>query len=267
MGLSIRIDRERFFQRLNKLVFSLFYLRHQGKNTAVINIDNRTRFKVRVNTSDALIIWEIWMAKVYDDKRIPIHDGDVVLDLGAHIGAFAVRAAELAHNGMVYAYEASSKNYALLTENRQLNSLDNLYIENCAVSNRSGEMPLYTPADNSILASLLQDTSGFKEMVRSTTFDDIIAVHAIEQVDFLKVDVEGAEFDILFACPAETLTKIRRMVIEFHDFEGGKWTHLDLVNFLESHGFKVVLEKAIFPQPRWFGTGISRLGIIKAWQE
>ncbi|MBN1451244.1 MAG: FkbM family methyltransferase [Anaerolineales bacterium] len=262
----MRFNYEHFFHWFNKLIFSLLYLRHQGKSVVVIKVDRNTRFKVRVNTSDMLVIWEIWRAKVYDDVRIPIREGDVVVDMGAHIGAFAVRAARLAHRGQVYAYEASSKNCALLTENQQLNGLENLHIENSAVSNRRGQMPLYTPADNSILGSLLHETSGFIEMVQATTFSDIIADHAIEQIDLLKVDVEGAEFDILFACPDETLAITRRVVIEYHEFEGGERSHHDLVNLLNSHGFKVVVEKGIFPQPHWFGTHITGLGIIKAWR-
>ena len=203
----MRSKRELFYLWFNKLVFSLFYLRHQGKATAVIQVEDGVRFKVHVNTSDALMIWEIWKAKVYDDARIPICAGDVVVDMGAHIGAFAVRAARSARSGQVYAYEASSKNFALFTENRHLNGLDNLYIENSAVSNRRGKVPFYTPSDNRILGSLLQSTSSFVENVQTITFSDIITEHAIEKIDFLKVDVEGAEFDILFADPDKTLSR------------------------------------------------------------
>ena len=262
----MQLTSERFFLWFNKLVFSLLYLRQQGKSEAVIEVCGGVRFKVRVNTADILMIWEIWRAKVYDDVRIPIGEGDIVVDMGAHIGAFAVRAARLAHHGQVYAYEASAKNYALLTENRQLNGLKNLHIENCAVSDRCGVMPLYTPAGNSILGSLLQETSSFKEMVQAKTFSAIIAEHALEQIDFLKVDVEGSEFDILFDCSDETLAKIRHLVIEYHDFVGYKRSHLDLVNLLNLHGFRVVVEKGIFPQPNWFGTHITKIGIIKAWR-
>lgn len=258
---------ELFYQWFNKLVFSIFYLRHQGKSTAVIKVDEATQFRVRVNTSDALMIWEIWKAKVYDDVRIPIYAGNVVVDIGAHIGAFAVRAARLAQGGQVYAYEASPKNFALLTENRKINNLGNVYIENSAVSNQRGMMPFYTPSDNCILGSLLQNTSSFIETVPTKTLSDIIAEHAITQIDFLKVDVEGAEFDILFANPEETLSKTRQIAMEFHEFKGDKRSYHDLVNLLSTHGFKVVVEKAKFPQPSWFGTRIDKIGIIKAWRE
>lgn len=257
---------ELLFLWLNKLIFSLFYLRHQGKSTALIEADDSVWFKVHVNSSDALMLWEIWRAKVYDDVRIPIRAGDVVVDMGAHIGAFAVRAARLAHSGQVYAYEASGKNFIMLSENCKLNHLENLYIENSAVSNQRGIRPFYTPSDNGILGSLFQDTSSFMEMVQTTTFSDIIAEHALTQIDFLKVDVEGAEFDILFASPDETLAITRQIVIEFHEFKEDNRRHSDLVDLLSSHGFEVVVEKAKFPQPIWFGTGISKIGIIKAWR-
>jgi FkbM family methyltransferase len=263
----MQFDYESFYLWFNRLIFSLFYLRHQGKSEAEIMIDGVARFKVRVNTSDALMIWEVWKAKVYDDARIPILENDVVVDMGAHIGAFAVRAARQAHRGKVYSYEAARGTYLLLEENRKLNSLENLCIENSAVSNRRGEMPLYTPANNSILGSLRQDTSSFKEMVRAITFSDIITQHALERIDFLKIDVEGAEFDILFANPDETLGKTQKIVIEFHEFEGDKRSHQDLVDLLDSQGFKVVVEKAKFPQPHWFGTKINKIGIIKAWRD
>jgi len=263
----MQLGYERFYLWFNKLIFSLFYLRHQGKSETEIKVIDGVRFKVRVNTSDALMIWEVWKAKVYDDRRIPIQEDDVVIDMGAHIGAFAVRAARLAHRGKVYSYEAACNNYLLLDENRKLNNLENLHIENSAISNRRGEMILYIPANNSILGSLRQDTSNFKEMVRAITFSDIIAEHALKRVDFLKIDVEGAEFDILFSCSDEIFAKIQRMVIEYHEFDGDKCSHQDLVSLLAIHGFKVVVEKAKFPQPHWFGTKINKIGIIKAWRE
>ena len=263
----MRLKNERFFVWFNKLFFSLFYLRHQGKSTVVVNAKDGARFRVRVNTSDRLMIWEIWNAKAYDDKQFPIRESDTVVDIGAHIGAFSVRAAGLAHRGHVYAYEPSSDNFDMLTANRLLNNLDNLYIEKSAISGRQGQMTLYTPAGNPIMGSLLQATSAHAETVNVTTITDIIATQHIERIDLLKMDVEGAEYDILFNCPSETLAKIQQVVMEYHEFDDEKRNRLDLARLLEAHGFHVVVEKGMFPQPHWFGTGISRIGIIKAWRD
>lgn len=263
----MRLKNEKFFVWFNRLFFSLFYLQHQGKSTVMVNAKDGARFWVRVNTSDRLMIWEIWNAKAYDDKHLRIGEEDTVMDIGAHIGAFSVRAAGLAPRGHVYAYEPSSKNFALLTKNRTLNKANNLHVEASAVSGRKGKMTLYTPAGNPIMGSLLQGTSTHTETVNVTTITDIIAAHHIERIDLLKMDVEGAEYDILFSCPNATLAKIKRLVMEYHEFDGEKRNRLDLARLLEAHGFHVLVEKGIFPQPHWFGTGISRIGIIKAWRD
>ena len=257
----MRLKNQRFFLWLNKLVFPFFYLRHQGKSAVTIDAGDGARFNVRVNTSDILVIWEIWRAKVYDDARFPINADDVVVDIGAHIGGFAVRAAKKAHRGEVYAFEASSKNYAMLTENRNLNNANNLRIHNKAVSGQRGEMKFYMPDDNGALGSLLQETDSPLEIVQAVTLDDIIADNHIEQIDYLKLDVEGAEYDILLNCLAETLAKVRRIIMEYHGFEGHTQSPMDLVRLLETHGFIVHVEAGIFPQKFLFGTGI-----IKAWR-
>lgn len=246
----------------NKIIFPFFYLRHQGKQTIIVDGGENTQFTVRVNTSDILVIWEIWKAKIYDDARFPIHEEDIVVDIGGHIGGFAVRAARLAHRGQVYAYEASGKNYGLLEKNRQLNNTDNLNIYNKAIAYKSGEMKFYMPSDNGALGSLLQETDSPMETVQATTLTDIITENNIQQIDYLKIDVEGAEYDILFNCPPETLAKVKCMVMEYHEFEGDQRDHRDLVMLLEFNGFHVEVEDGIFPQKFLFGTGI-----IKAWRD
>jgi FkbM family methyltransferase len=267
----MRLKNERFFLWINRLFWPLFFLRHQGKRTVVVKEENGARFRVRVNTSDFLMVWEIWRAKAYDDARIPIRAGDTVVDLGAHIGSFAVRAARQAHHGRVFAYEASSKNYAMLGENRQLNRLDNLYIENSAVSDRHGSMTLYSPADNGMLSSLMHESGSFMETVQATTFTEIIQERGIERIDVLKMDVEGAEYDILLNCPDESLMKVQRIVMEYHEFDADKRNHRDLVSRLNLNGFTVVVEKGVSSLMDWFGAlfggRIISTGIIKAWRE
>jgi len=257
----MRLKNQRLFTWLNKVIFPFFYLRHQGKQTAMIDAGGGAQFNVRVNTSDIFVIWEIWKAKIYDDSRFPIHSEDVVVDIGGHIGGFAVRAAKLATHGQVFAYEASSKNYTLLKKNRQLNNVDNLHIHNQAVSHQSGEMKFYIPSDNGALGSLLQETDSPMETVQATTLTDIITANNIEQINFLKMDVEGAEYDILLNCPTETFKKVKCIVMEYHEFEGDQRNHRDLVKLLQSSGFHVEIEDGIFPQKFLFGTGI-----IKAWR-
>ncbi|MFN8386732.1 MAG: FkbM family methyltransferase [Anaerolineales bacterium] len=258
----MRLKNQRFFLWFNKIVFPLFYLRDQGKTEIVIRVRDEARFNVRVNTSDILVVWEIWNARIYDDPRFRIEANHTVVDIGAHIGGFSIRAAQLAHRGCVHAYEASSQNYAMLEKNRQLNNANNLQIHNQAVSSQRGEMRFFLPGSNGALGSLLQESDSPMEIVQATTLAHILEENNIRQIDYLKLDVEGAEYDILFNCSKETLTKIQRIVMEYHEFVDDSRNHRDLVRLLESHGFRVAVEGGIFPQKILFGTGI-----IKAWRE
>lgn len=257
----MQLKNQQFFLWFNKLVFPFFYLRHQGKSKVTIAAGDDAHFNVRVNTSDILVIWEIWKAKVYDDPRFPIQPDNIIVDIGAHIGGFAVRAARLAHRGEVYAFEASSKNFAMLAENSKLNNLKNLHINNKAVSAKSGEMKFFMPGENGALGSLMQETESPMEIVQSTTLADLVSENNIAQIDYLKMDVEGAEYDILLGCSDETLSKIQKIVLEYHEFSGHHRSHIDLVERLKSHGFQVAVEAGIFPQKFLFGTGI-----LKAWR-
>ena len=259
---TMRLKNQRFFLWFTQLVFPLFYLRHQGKPTTLVQADSKTRFNVRVNTSDILVVWEIWKAKIYDDPKFPIRTGDVVVDLGAHIGGFSVRAAQRAAPGKVYAYEASRSNFDMLAENRSLNGLENLHAHHAAVSEKRGEMEFFLPGDNGALGSLLQDANSPREKVRAMTLADILSENNIERVDCLKMDIEGAEYGILANCSRETLERIRYIVMEYHEFMDDSRDHRELVRLLESHGFRVAVEGGIFPQKILFGTGI-----IKAWRE
>ena len=258
----MRLKNQRFFLWLNQIIFPFFYLRHQGKVETVVNMDEGASFNVRVNTSDILVIWEIWRAKIYDDPRFPIKEDDIVVDIGAHIGGFSIRAAKLAHFGRVYAYEASSKNYDLLKRNSQLCRVNNITSYNKAVSDTRGELKFYQPGHNGALGSLIQDTDSPMEIVESVTLPDIISENNIDTIDLLKIDAEGAEYNILLNSPDTALAKVRRIILEYHEFDNDPRDHKDIVKLLEAHRFKVVVEAGIFPQKFLFGTGI-----IKAWRE
>lgn len=189
-------------------------------------------------------------------RSIPINPRDVVIDIGAHIGVFAIWAAQQAHLGVVYAYEASQANFELLVENRHLNQVTNLNVKNLAVFDRRGEYDFYQPGGNGALGSLLQDQGAKKETVTAITLEDLFKENHIDQVDYLKLDVEGAEYPILLDCPAETLQRTRHLVLEYHEFDGAPWEPQDLERHLCLHGFQASREPGLVDHNKLFGTGI-----------
>ena len=259
---TFRLKNQRFFMKFNRLIFPLFYLKHRGQETAVLPADERTHFKVRVNSSDIFLLWEIYRFRIYADAERPIRPHDTIVDIGAHIGVFTTWAAQQAAAGRVIAYEAARDNFQLLEENVALNSLENVAVRHSAVFFPAGKLAFNQPEGNGALGSVLQAASAHAEEVEAVTLEDIYAAHGLEKIDFLKLDAEGAEYPILLNASPAALGGIGRMVLEYHEFPRLDWNHRDLAAHLENAGFRVRIEGGVPGQGWLFGTGM-----IRAWRE
>lgn len=249
--------------RFNRLVFPLFYLKHRGKDTAIVQADPQTRLKVRVNSSDVLLIWEIWRFKVYrrNGEAEYIRPESTIVDIGSHIGVFSSWAARQVPNGRVFAYEAASGNFTLLMENKKLNGLNNLFPYHLAVYDCPGRYPFSQPDGNGALGSIRQQDTGSSEWVTAVTLENILENHGLTRVDLLKLDVEGAEYPILLSTDSRVLRCVRNIVLEYHEFVDIPSRLSELVTYLQTCGFQVKVEKGLFGQHFLFGTGV-----IRAWR-
>lgn len=196
-------------------------------------------YKLRGGSTDRFIINEVWLHKSYNPKGFEIKPNDVVVDIGAHAGIFTILASYFAKQGQVYAFEPFRENYNLLLENINLNKAKNVKVFNKAVSNSSGKLKFYvSQTKNKGQNSIYRLGKTQKEVnVDKISFKDFLKT--IPKIDFLKIDCEGAEYEILFSLSKEELQKIKKISMEFHNY--GKYTGKDLAKFLQKNGFKVKL--------------------------
>jgi FkbM family methyltransferase len=141
-------------------------------------------------------------------KRL-IHEGDTVIEVGGHIGYVSLYFAELVgHSGRVFVFEPGANN--LPYTRRNLLSAPNVVLTPKAVSNTAGQMPFYLEDMSGQNNSLVKDFWVFDSVAKSAFLqgqyhEDLVEVVTIDQFaaekslapSFLKVDVEGAEFDVL----------------------------------------------------------------------
>jgi FkbM family methyltransferase len=123
-----------------------------------------------------------------------LRPGDVVLDIGAHVGVYTLQAARaVGPEGHVHAFEPSATTFALLEQNIALNGYLNVTAARAAVSASAGDADLTLSVDNTGDNSLLaEQTSGRRtERVETVTIDDYLAGRS--RVDVVKMDVQGAE--------------------------------------------------------------------------
>ncbi|MDQ7001998.1 MAG: FkbM family methyltransferase [Ghiorsea sp.] len=136
-----------------------------------------------------------------------IRPGCTVLDVGANIGQYALLAAKLmGDDGQVYAFEPSVDVRERLEKNIALNDFQHIEVLPCAVAATSGRMKFFAANEegNQGVGSLLPAEQS-RSQIRTATgidvdvvsLDDFCAARKLLQVDFLKIDVEGYDLEVL----------------------------------------------------------------------
>jgi len=194
------------------------------------------RCKTRSKTSDAVTLNMVWVHGFYTPDGYGIEEDDVIVDVGAHIGTFSVMASNIANHGRVYAFEPEPENFSMLEDNIDINRLENVAAFNLAVSGNSGEREFFVSEDN--VDHSLHFKGGKKTRVKTITLKKFMKVNKIDRIDFLKMDCEGVEYEILFKSPDSVLKNIRKISMEYHDIDGER-SMTSLKRFLEKKGFSV----------------------------
>jgi FkbM family methyltransferase len=208
---------------------------------AVLRLRDGARFKVRT-AMDVWIIIETYLGRDYEQHGFDIQSDWCVIDIGAGLGEFTIAAAKKCGEGIVYAYEPFPESFELLGQNLTLNRVRNVIAHPHAVGSSTEVMHLNTASGVPVLYSTAIDHAQAGEddvLVETTTLDKIFETCSIEACDLLKMDCEGAEYDILFHTSVDTLHKIKRICLEYHDGVT-EHSHLDLIDFLENQGFTVI---------------------------
>lgn len=134
--------------------------------------------------------------------------GGVFVDVGSNIGGYSVR---LSKKSRVYAFEPHPKNYSLLTLNLKLNHRNEVYSYSCAVSNKtSDDVYLYTSKYTGCHSIVINAKEG-QIKVKTVKIDDILIDE--KNIDFIKIDAEGAEPYILQGAK-NTLLRTKFVIFE-----------------------------------------------------
>lgn len=128
-----------------------------------------------------------------------IKRGDVLLDIGAHIGYYTLLFARIVgKEGKVYAFEPDPANFVLLKKNVEINDYQNVILVDKAVSDKSGKNKLYKSEKlETSVNSIYNIHSGHKFIdIESVRLDDYFKNYN-GKIDWIKIDIEGAELAAL----------------------------------------------------------------------
>lgn len=159
-----------------------------------------------------------------------VRDGDIVFDIGAHVGYFAVLMSGLVGtSGKVFAFEPRPLNQRYLARHVRVNGCDNVEILQLCVGDHSGPALLETRTGTGTgHVSATGDTA-----VEMVSVDEMVESGRLPTPSFLKVDVEGGEMGVLLGA-RRTIERVRpRMVLATHGDELDRQCH----EFLEGMGY------------------------------
>ena len=203
------------------------------------------KFFCRINRDDFLFMTnhENEIMKYFIPK-----EGDTVVDVGAHIGLYSLIAAKrVGTSGKVIAIEPDPENFKILKKNILLNQLTNVEAVECAVYSTREKLKLFLPEleqGRTIFNTVMQDrartSNNFLE-VEANTLDNILIENNVQRVNYLKIDVEGAELEVLKGA-VNTLSSNKNitLIIEIHGIE----IYVELMHYLKTHNLRVMYQKS-----------------------
>jgi FkbM family methyltransferase len=186
-----------------------------------------------------IVVWDVFIKGEY--YFVTDKDAPVILDCGANIGMATLFFKRWFPNARINSFEADPTTADVLRGNVRSNGLKDVVVHNLLLSDQVGEGTFYVSAD--IAGSLQMSTTrerfstGVREIkVPSGRLSDFID----GPVDFLKLDIEGAEFAVMHdLVESGKIAQISRMVVEYHHKMGAQPSHMaSFLSILEAAGFE-----------------------------
>lgn len=214
-----------------------------------VSMAGKRGLKRNINNTDLILVapecrgvGESYEPDVWAALMAEVRAGDVFVDVGAFVGLYAIAVAKrLSNGGEVVAFEPDPNNYAILEKHIRLNGIgSNATAVQCAVGSMDGSVAFDAGRGLESKVSTAPAT-GDGVTVRMSTLD---SVFADRKVDILKVDVEGAELQVLQGGERLLKDDLRRPRVLFIEVHPYAWADNDttsdlLLTFLGECGYSV----------------------------
>jgi FkbM family methyltransferase len=194
-------------------------------------------------TSNNELIFGIWESNMQSIYAKYLRPGNVVFDLGAHQGFLALLAGRLVgEQGKVYAFEASPTNFSKMTRNIQLNNVCNCTTIHSAVCDHNGSIEFSNSIHdngNTYVHSSPYFINQPTVVVPAVSLDEAVRQREFQLPDFMKIDVEGAEYDALKGAECVLSQKHPLLYLETHNIHNPGVDNRCL-NYLHGMGYRTV---------------------------
>jgi len=243
MNIAKKIEQVRSIHKASKrplpLILDLMRIKRSDYLAECKGFD----FELHAASHEWYTLYENVIREDYFHKGVSLRQGDTVIDIGAHFGSFsAIASKKIGPTGKVIAFEPNPEIYPRLAHNIAINSLGNVVLHNEAVSGENGKLVLLLQQRSS-LATVYSEVDGEDRVSQSTRVSvPARSMRSILRsvggpVDLLKIDCEGAEYDIFDSLDQECISCVRQIAMEVHKIPGR--SEHEIVAKLSALGFTV----------------------------
>lgn len=208
----------------------------------------RNKIPVIIKNPNDLIQQELFFRGYFEYKETKliekmVGENSIFLDIGANIGWHSLIA--LSRNAKVLSFEPVVSTYNHLQENIALSGKHNVLLFPFALSDSNGKVPIYATSKNNDGSNSFfteNPNSDHIEIIETRIGDEVLDTKEIVEIDFCKIDVEGAEIKVLKGLHKTLKTKrIKNIMIELNEeaLRRGGGSGLELVNLLKELGYKI----------------------------
>lgn len=194
------------------------------------------RSQYRLDLQDWADLTTAWVVFLGGEYRILPSDRTIV-DFGANIGAFAILAADENAQAAIVCVEPFPANFDRLNATIARNHLgDRVRTRACALAGSDRMVSFDSSADIPSHSRKIADEGpvGNVTRIQAYSLESFMRMEGLETIDFLKMDIEGAEYEALLSAGMDTLKKVRRIGLEYH-----RDGHESLTEHLKKAGFAI----------------------------
>lgn len=184
---------------------------------------------------DLATFWPIFFTPAYPVSR----NDKVIIDAGANVGMFTLYAARQAPQAKIVAIEPFPTTFDRLKQTIEINHLSSVTCLNVALGKEAGQAIMPTTEMGSQFRQVVTGEDGRPGIpVPVVGLGEMLDQQGLDQVDLLKMDIEGGEYPTLLNATPEALRRIQRICLEYHPSPDIHSSLERLASHLENSGFQ-----------------------------
>ena len=206
-------------------------------------------------TDNASSYSECWMRFLYGKTTSFDCESNspMIIDCGANIGLSVLYFKSQYPNAVIHAFEPDPAAYEKLVANMEANGFENVFTYKAAVWIEDGELIFET--DGSCGGHIGDNASSVGVTVKARKLDGLLDKH----VDFLKIDIEGAESDVIMHSKELIAKNVEKLFFEWHSLTGMPQRLGEILAFFEKQGFRYHIKEASNRETPFIYKPVSRM--------